>query len=149
MFPKENFSVKITDKRLLSPKRGTIKRSANGNNYNLRKTDSIIKIDVLPPVSFKEMVLGFVEGKVDLKSKTGDKFQIEIGLKSMIKGIYISFFIFFPFFVFLLAKKSLFGAILFLLLFCTIMIFQNRQLLGAIEILKERLERDEGIFKEN
>jgi len=111
MFPKENFSVKITDKRLLSPKRGTIKRSANGNNYNLRKTDSIIKIDVLPPVSFKEMVLGFV--------------------------------------VLLLAKNSVFGALPLLILFCAVFYFQHGQLLSAIRLLKERLERDEGIFKEN
>ena len=81
MFPTQNFSVKVTDERLLDSKRGTIKRSGKTNNYSLQKTASAILISIAEPLAFKDYFLGFVEGKLDLKNKKPGEHQVEVGLK--------------------------------------------------------------------
>ena len=135
MFPKKYLQIQITDERLLSSKRATIKRSANGHNYDLIKKNSIIQIRVLPPVSFKEMVLSFVEAKIDLENPVEGNYQIEIGFYYLVKYIYAFFAVMFPFFFIAMANNTFLGAGVFASFICLVIYFQYHQFLDGMSCL--------------
>ena len=149
MFPTQNFSVKITDERLLSSKRGTIKRSAKTRNYSLQKTASSILINVAAPLSFKDYVLGFVEAKVDFTNEKSGEYQVEVGLKKMIKGIYFFFIFILLIRVFSIIMGSPieigFDIMSFIMSFI-IFYFQYHQFNNAAKEMVERLQEDKLIF---
>ena len=149
MFPKQNFSVKITDARLLDAKRGTLKRSASTHNYSLQKTASSILIKLAEPLAFKDYLLGFVEGKVDLLNEKAGEYKVEVGLKKMIKGIYLFFTIILLFRVFSIIMGTPIEIgfdIMGFIVLPTVFYFQYHQFSKAAKLLAERLQEDKSIF---
>jgi len=149
MFPKQNFSVKITDARLLDSKRGTLKRSGTKGNYSLQKTDSSILINMAEPLAYKDYALGFLEGKIDLSNEKAGEYQVDVGLKKMLKGIYLFFTIILLFRVFSIIMGTPIEIgfdIMGFIVLPTIFYFQYHQFSKAAKLLAERLQEDKSIF---
>jgi len=149
MFPKQNFSVKITDERLLDSKRGTIKRSSKSHNYSLQKTASSIQVSLAEPLNFKDYILGFVEGNIDLTKEKSGEYQIEVGVKKMIKGIYSFFILIILFRIFsIIMGSSIFLGfdVVCFIVWPTIFYFQYFQFNKAAKQMMTRLQEDKLIF---
>lgn len=149
MFPTQNFTVQVTDERLLSPKRGTIKRSAKTRDYSLQKTATSIIINPALPYDYKDYLLGFVEGEIDLTNKNEGEYQLEVGVKSMYKFIIGILLLVVPFQIYLLIFRfetySIFNLFLLLFFFASLF-YQYYQARRGVELMSERLKEDKSIF---
>lgn len=150
MFPTQNFSVKITDEKLIDSKRGTIKKSARTRNYSLMKTASSIFISPAEPLSRKDYFFGFIESKVDLTNEKSGEYQVKVGLKKMLKGIYLVFipFVLLRLYQLITLPNPSFAIsdvlpIIFFPVVLLLLYFQTRK---GIQQMEERLREDKSIF---
>jgi hypothetical protein len=149
MFPKQNFSVKITDARLLDSKRGTVKRSSKTRTYSLRKTTNTITVNPAPPYAFNERALSVVEGKIDLLDEHIGEYQLEILVKPSVKILYIICLCFVPFQVYFIV--TLFHSLsiiklMILLLFFPPLVYRYIQIQRGIKAMAKKLKEDRLIF---
>lgn len=149
MFSKQSFPIQITNERLLSPKRGTIKRSTNTHNYSLRKKEALIIINPTPPYGYNETFLGNIEGKINLANENEGEYQLEVVPKPMIKFFAVMYLIYIPSHVYIIVsdiyRHSTFQLLILLAIFPTI-IHQYIKTRKGIKVMTERLKEDRSIF---
>jgi len=150
MFPKKKFPIQITNKRLLSPKRETIKKSSKTRTYSLRKTTDTITVNPAPPYAFNERAISVVEGKIDLLDEQHiGEYQLEILVKPSVKILYIIYLCFAPLQIYIIV--TLFHSLstiklMILLLFFPPLVYRYIQIQRGIKAMTEKLKEDRLIF---